>query len=116
MTRVLLAQPPGPVVIIGADIPGIRAHHIEAAFRALGSHDAVFGPAPDGGYWLIGLKRGGSPVPKSIFQGVRWSTKHAMTDTIKSLGPDKRIATIATLQDVDTIDDLAQTLSPKRRK
>ena len=55
--RILDALPPGPVVIIGSDVPGIRPHHIATAFRALGGSDAVLGPAIDGGYWLIGLKR-----------------------------------------------------------
>ncbi|MEK9725170.1 MAG: DUF2064 domain-containing protein [Rhodospirillaceae bacterium] len=57
MGRVMAAMPPGPVVLIGADIPDIRPADIAAAFRALGAHDAVFGPADDGGYWLVGLKR-----------------------------------------------------------
>ena len=107
MWRMLRAAPPGPVCVIGADIPGIMPSHINDAFRALGRHDAVFGPAPDGGYWLIGLKRS-RPVPPTLFAGVRWSTAHALADTIATL-PDHRIAQIATLQDVDTIDDLPMT-------
>jgi len=62
MAGVFHTMPPGPVLIIGADIPGINPDHIEAAFRALGRHDAVFGPAPDGGYWLVGLKRSTAPI------------------------------------------------------
>jgi len=107
MGRMLRAAAPGPVCVIGADIPGIRPVHIADAFRTLGNHDAVFGPAPDGGYWLVGLKRA-RPVPPTLFANVRWSTQHALADTIATL-PDHRIARIATLNDVDTIDDLPMT-------
>lgn len=103
MGRVFHTQPPGPVVIIGADIPGITRARIARAFAALGDHDAVLGPAEDGGYWLIGLKRI-RPVPPGLFSGVRWSTEHAMADTRATLtGP---VALIDRLSDVDTAADL----------
>ncbi len=107
MGRMLRAAPAGPVCVIGADIPGVTAARVADAFRALGSHDAVFGPAPDGGYWLVGLKRA-RPVPPRLFENVRWSTEHALADTVATL-PDHRIAQVATLRDVDTIDDLPMT-------
>ena len=105
MGRVFRSLPPGPVCIIGADIPGIEKRHIAKAFQALGGHDAVLGPAPDGGYWLIGLKRS-TPPSARLFQNVRWSTCHAMADTIATLGTD-RIALIDTLRDVDEAADLS---------
>ncbi|MGX9356248.1 TIGR04282 family arsenosugar biosynthesis glycosyltransferase [Roseobacteraceae bacterium S113] len=104
MGRLFRSLPPGPVCVIGGDIPGITAPHVQAAFRALGENDAVFGPAPDGGYWLIGLKRSAA-VPKTLFEGVRWSSEHALADTRATL-PGARIAEIATLRDVDTVADL----------
>ena len=107
MGRILRAAPAGPVCVIGADIPGVTAARVADAFRELGSHDAVFGPAPDGGYWLVGLKRA-RPVPPRLFENVRWSTEHALADTVATL-PDHRIAQVATLRDVDTIDDLPMT-------
>ena len=64
MARLFRSLPPGPVCIIGADIPGITPAHVARAFAALGAHDAVIGPAPDGGYWLIGLRRSRA-VPNS---------------------------------------------------
>ena len=105
MGRALASALPGPACVIGADIPGIRAHHIASAFDALGRNDAVFGPAPDGGYWLVGLKRN-RPAPPSLFQNVRWSSACALADTKASL-PGYRIAEIATLRDVDTAADLS---------
>ena len=104
MGRILRAFPPGPVAIIGGDIPGVRPHHIAAAFRALGDHDAVFGPASDGGYWLVGLKHP-DRAPRSLFTGVRWSTQHALADTLVPLA-GQRVAHIDTLHDVDTAADL----------
>lgn len=94
----------GPTCIIGADIPGIQTSHIAQAFKALGDHDAVFGPAPDGGYWLVGLKH--APKP-GLFANVRWSTEYALADSRATL-QGARIATIATLADVDTAADLAR--------
>ena len=105
MGRIFNEGPKGPILIIGADIPNITPQLIHKAFRALGNHDAVFGPAPDGGYWLIGLKNGVNAVPPELFKNVRWSTEHALDDTVVSLD-DMRVAMIDTLQDVDTIRDL----------
>jgi len=98
MQRVFERLSPGPVVIIGADIPGITCGHIAEAFQKLGRYDAVFGPAPDGGYWLIGLKR--RPVVTQPFAGVRWSTEHALEDTLANL-KGRRIGFLDTLDDVD---------------
>ena len=107
MGRMLRGAPPGPVCVIGADIPGITAAHIANAFNALRANDAVFGPAHDSGYWLIGLKRS-RPIPPRLFANVRWSTEHALADTIATL-QNHRIAQVAMLKDVDTIDDLPMT-------
>ena len=104
MARVINTLPPGPAVIVGTDVPGIRSLHIAQAFRALGRHDAVFGPARDGGYWLVGLRR--RPRCPKLFAGVRWSTPAALADTIAGL-PDFSIAMLETLQDVDNSADLA---------
>lgn len=94
----------GPVCVIGADIPGINRKRIARAFAALGHCDAVFGPAPDGGYWLIGIKTG-SKLARSALDGVRWSTEHALADSCAALGC-ARITEVDVLADVDTADDL----------
>lgn len=98
MARVMALLPPGPVVIVGADIPDIRAADAAAAFRALGRHDAVFGPAADGGYWLVGLRR--RPRFRDPFKIVRWSTEHALADTRANL-EGARVALLRELEDVD---------------
>jgi glycosyltransferase A (GT-A) superfamily protein (DUF2064 family) len=93
-----------PVCLIGADIPGITRAHIARAFAGLGNHDAVFGPADDGGYWLVGAKHP-ARLPHGLFSNVRWSTEHALADTLRTL-PGWRIALTDTLRDVDTGADL----------
>ncbi len=103
MGAVFRSFPPGPVVLIGSDIPDIQSAHIAQAFAALGSHDAVIGPSTDGGYWLIGFKRV-KPVG-SVFNTVRWSSSHALKDTLKNL-TGRTIAFLPTLQDVDEAADL----------
>ena len=105
MGRILRHAPKGPVLIIGADIPGITPALIAKAFAALGRHDAVFGPAPDGGYWLIGMKRTRA-LRAGVLDGVRWSSEHALADTRACL-PDCDVAFIDFLQDVDTVADLS---------
>lgn len=104
MGRIFRALPPGPALIIGSDVPGIDRTAISEAFDSLRGHDAVIGPAPDGGYWLVGV-RGQRALPQSLFQDVRWSTEHAMADTLASFG-DYRVAQIRTLRDVDRAQDL----------
>lgn len=105
LRRVLKALPRGRVVILGADTPEIRARDVWAAFRALGRSDAVFGPAIDGGYWLVGF----SPATRADppFDGVRWSTAHALEDTIGNLRP-RPVALLRHLEDVDDGPSLAR--------
>jgi rSAM/selenodomain-associated transferase 1 len=92
----------GRAVIVGSDIPDIALADFTAAFRALGRADAVFGPAEDGGYWLVGM----SPRrPARPFANVRWSTAHALSDTLANF-PGRRTAMLRMLRDVDTADDL----------
>ncbi len=99
--------PPGPVVIVGADIPGIERRHIAAAFAALGRHDTVLGPAEDGGYWLVGMRR--RPRVAEIFDGVRWSSEQAMADTLENIRKRKMsVAMLESLADIDEGKDLAR--------
>jgi glycosyltransferase A (GT-A) superfamily protein (DUF2064 family) len=95
-------RPHRRVVLVGSDIPGIGRDDIAAAFRALGRAQAVFGPAEDGGYWLVGL---GPRRPAHPFADVRWSTAHALGDTLANFC-GRRIALLRTLRDVDTAADL----------
>ncbi len=105
MGRIISAWPHGPVIIIGTDIPGLAASDIAAAFKALGRTDAVFGAATDGGYWLAGFRR--TPrVPRPV-SGVRWSTTHALADTVHPLGA-AGTGYVQSPEDVDTAEDLVR--------
>ena len=112
MARMLRSVERGPACVIGADIPGVQPGHIRQAFDALGGNDAVCGPAPDGGYWLVGLKHP-RRQPPGFFRRVRWSTQHALADSIATL-PGYSIAKVATLRDVDNGDDLPMTRTGSR--
>lgn len=106
------SAPNGPVVVIGADAPAMRRRHIASAFAALGRADAAFGPAADGGFWLIGLAR--RKRMQGIFQGVRWSSPYALADTEASLPPGFSRVHLETLRDIDEADDLF-ALTPRSR-
>ena len=97
-------------VLVGSDIPGLTRDDIAAAFRALGRADAVFGPAEDGGYWLVGF---GPRRPAHPFARARWSTRHALADTLTNFR-GRRIALLRRLRDVDTAADLAAIRRTRR--
>jgi len=98
MQRIMDEMPPGPVVIVGSDIPAMRRSDIDRAFGLLGGHDVVLGPAGDGGYWLVGLKR--SPRVPRVFERVRWSSKHTLADTLANAA-GYEVALTRELEDVD---------------
>ena len=101
MLRAFRQFPRCRVVIIGSDIPEANAADIVTAMRSLGAADAVFGPAVDGGYWLVGLP---PHRPAHMFCRVRWSTQHALADSLQNLA-GHRVAFLRTLHDVDTAED-----------
>jgi hypothetical protein len=96
MRRALAACPPGPKLLVGSDIPGLDTSHIAVAFALLGRHDVVFGPAADGGYWLVGCR-----CRPPDFGQVRWSSQHALADTLANLPQSLSVGFAATLDDVD---------------
>jgi len=91
------------VVVIGADCPELDDAVLEDAFAALGHHDLVLGPASDGGYYLIGLRK---PAPK-LFENMPWSGDALLSQTIqkaRSIGFSLRL--LNSLSDVDRPEDL----------
>jgi rSAM/selenodomain-associated transferase 1 len=111
MRRALARCPPGPAVLVGSDIPDLAAHHIAGAFRLLGGHDLVFGPAEDGGFWLVGARR--SPRFPPLFGAVRWSGPHALADVLGNLPPGVAVGLAARLEDVDDAASYRR-LAPRR--
>ena len=91
------------VIAVASDVPSITGRILKESLDALDRHDAVIGPSPDGGYYLIGLKR---PVP-ALFTGIPWSTPDTLAETerkAKNLGLS--MCRITALPDIDTIADL----------
>lgn len=101
MERAFNRYPRRRVALIGSDIPAAGPTDLRAAFRALGSAQAVFGPAADGGYWLVAM---GGRRPSRPFQAVRWSGPHALSDTLRNFA-SRRVALLRVLHDVDTGQD-----------
>jgi rSAM/selenodomain-associated transferase 1 len=111
MRRALTACPPGPVVLVGGDIPALAAGHVAAAFRLLGGHDLVFGPAGDGGFWLVGARHPRHLPP--LFEQVRWSGPYALADTLAGLPRRMSVGFADRLEDVDDGEAYRQ-LAPHR--
>jgi rSAM/selenodomain-associated transferase 1 len=107
MKRPFRLLPPGPVVLVGSDIPAMRPFHVARAFALLGRHDLVFGPATDGGFWLVGARRS-RPLPRTLFAKVRWSTRHALADTLATIPSGYTTGIADTLDDVDDLEALAR--------
>ena len=93
-------------IVIAMDTPQVDPSSLAHALSALGStHDAAFGPAADGGYWLLGLRRG--VPPGRVFEGIPMSTSRTGTAQLERLR-DLGLSTLMleTLRDVDEMDDL----------
>ncbi|MDH4098403.1 MAG: TIGR04282 family arsenosugar biosynthesis glycosyltransferase [Nitrospira sp.] len=106
------------VVIVGTDVPTLPLDYFKQALAQLETHDLVLGPALDGGYYLIGLRK---PAP-DLFADIPWSTDRVLTLTQeKAHGLRLTTATIPPWRDVDTIEDLtalieAESLDAKKPK
>jgi uncharacterized protein len=91
------------VAIIGSDCPHLTAGHVQEAFEALQSHDVVIGPASDGGYYLLGMKK----VYPALFEKIPWSTAAVYQRTIDIIrGSKLTFFSLPVLTDVDEEKDL----------
>ncbi|MAI44803.1 MAG: glycosyltransferase [Hyphomicrobiaceae bacterium TMED74] len=103
MRRAMTIQPTGPVVLIGTDIPGVQGHHVANAFHMLKQHDYIFGPTPDGGFWLVGISKQ-RYLPRA-FKDVRWSTEFTLKDTIDSLNRQYSGLRLGLADELNDVDD-----------
>lgn len=91
------------IVLIGSDLPDINATHITNGIEALNKNDVVFGPAEDGGYYLVGMTK----LEDSIFINKPWSQPNLLKETLQELHNNKiTVSTLDTLNDIDNYEDL----------
>ncbi|AFL85260.1 hypothetical protein Belba_2717 [Belliella baltica DSM 15883] len=89
-------------VIIGTDCPEITVSIIHDAFEKLDLTDVVFGPAEDGGYYLLGKKK----IDSALFDNMTWSHKNVLSDSIKRLNLKQQTFTLLEmLSDIDNEAD-----------
>lgn len=99
MRRALASCPVGPAILVGSDIPQLAASHVARAFGLLGRCDLVFGPAADGGFWLVGARR--CPLLPPLFGQVHWSRPDTLAAVLANLPARVSIGFAARLEDVD---------------
>ncbi|MEX0813589.1 MAG: TIGR04282 family arsenosugar biosynthesis glycosyltransferase [Chitinophagales bacterium] len=89
-------------IIIGSDCPQINTIHLDTAFEKLDNHDAVIGPANDGGYYLLGMKK----QHRTLFENKKWSSTSVFLDTLKDLKAlQLKTYILPELIDIDTMED-----------
>lgn len=89
------------VVIIGSDLYDLTPEIIENSFIQLDTSDVVLGPAKDGGYYLLGMKK----LHPTIFQNKEWGTATVLKETLEDL-KDKKVSLLEELNDVDVYEDI----------
>lgn len=98
-----LLQRHSRAVVIGTDSPAFEPSMLRLALEELRTTDAVLGPCPDGGYYLVGLRRN----VKGLFKGARLGTEFALQDTLDSLlGQGFSCSLLETYADIDRPEDL----------
>ncbi len=94
-------------VIIGSDCYELTKNIIEQAFLQLDEYDTVIGPAADGGYYLLGMKK----IVPAIFENIAWSTDTVKDETVKILrGNNYSFSLLKQLTDIDEEKDLPQAI------
>lgn len=91
------------VVLIGSDVFNLDPSLIEKAFEELTQNEVVIGPAADGGYYLIGLKK----VHPRIFENKSWGSASVRRDTLKDL-EKVDVYLLPTMNDIDVIEDIQE--------
>src|SRR5512139_3639185 len=93
--------------IIGTDSPDLPLKFIEEAYRILEDYRAetVFGPAEDGGYYLLAMRR----LYNCFFAGIHWSSGRVLQQSLENAEKTGlRVAQLSVWHDVDTIEDLSR--------
>ncbi len=105
--RLLEQTQSGPNLIIGSDSPDLPMDYLQRALEALESHDLVFGPARDGGYYLVGMNE---PQPV-IFKDMEWSHSKVLEESLRrARRASLRTHTLPVWTDYDRAEDLKKKL------
>jgi uncharacterized protein len=99
------------VVVLASDVPDLAKEVIGEAMASLEDSDAVIGPSPDGGYYLLGFRR--RSFRQEAFQGIAWSTSRAFADTVSRMS-DLVVHQLPSWPDVDTLSDLQELVRSER--
>jgi rSAM/selenodomain-associated transferase 1 len=91
------------ICIVGSDLLELKATDIDEAFLKLERNDLVFGPATDGGYYLMGMNE----LYKNAFKDKAWSTDQVLKQTLEDL-KEQKVALLNPKTDIDTSEDLAK--------
>ncbi len=95
------------VILMGGDFPDLPQAFLEESLGALNTHDAVIGPAMDGGYYVIGFRH--ETFLGQAFEGIDWSTEGVFRQTLSILKDHRRqVYVLPVWNDIDTIEDLRQ--------
>jgi len=91
------------IILIGSDLPEISEEIITEGFHELKQNELVFGPADDGGYYLIGL----SKMNTAPFDNKPWSQSNLLKITLDELASNhSKFSLLQNLNDIDTFEDL----------
>lgn len=97
-----LANGAQAVLLLGADCPAVEAGDVTEALHALENHDVVFGPASDGGYWLLGVRQ----MHPFLFEKMPWSTSSVLPLSLeRAREAGLRTHLLRELRDIDTLED-----------
>ncbi len=121
----------GHLLLMGSDIPFVTKAHLKDLLGKLDNHPFVLGPCPDGGFWCLGVNTdinlgiknkpllagpniSEDHIPDNLFAGVRWSTEHALADTLEALKKhfhlkEQDIYLGQELADIDELKDIQGT-------
>jgi uncharacterized protein len=102
----------GKVVLIGSDIPEVKAHAVIRAFESLGSSDICVGPTFDGGYYLIGMKE---PEHGLFEQGISWGGETVFECTVRRAEEaGLKVSVAERCRDIDTKEDIRELMQLPR--
>lgn len=94
-------------VAIGSDYPAVTAKHMREAMEALKRDDVVFGPAINGGYWLIGINSDATGVLPALFDRIEWGSDHVLQQSLERVRQNGlSVSLLEELGNVDLPEDL----------